>query len=128
MPEFSHVMLGTNNVERACKFYDALSSVMGGKPAKRDWRGRLNYRFGDMLFIIGPPLDDEPMTVSNGFTLGFRMESPDMCDLWHEAGVANGGTSIEDPPGVRERPVGKRYLAYLRDPDGNKLCGFYAID
>ena len=128
MPVFNHVTLGTNDVERSRRFYDALSAAMGGKPAKDDWKGRLNYRFGDMLFIVGPPIDGEPATVSNGFTLGFRMDDPSMCDAWYEAGLANGGVSVEDPPGVRERPVGKRYLAYLRDPDGHKLCGFYALD
>lgn len=128
MPAFNHIMLGTNDVKRARTFYDALLLVMGGKPAKTDWRGRLNYKLGDMLFVVGPAINGEDATVGNGFTLGFRMESPEMCDAWHEAGIANGGTSVEDPPGIRERPVGKRYLAYLRDPDGHKLCGFYAID
>ena len=124
MPNFNHIMIGTDDVERARKFYDALSAVMGGKPAQTDWRGRLNYKLGDMIFIVGQPINGEPMSVSNGFTLGFRMENPEMCDAWHAAGVANGGISIEDPPGVRQRPVGDRYLAYLRDPDGNKLVAY----
>ena len=48
-------------------------------------------------------------------------------DAWHKAGVANGGTSVEDPPGVRQGGAGPMYLAYLRDPDGNKLCGFARV-
>ena len=60
-------------------------------------------------------------------TLGALGHRPGQADAWHAAGVANGGTAIEDPPGVREGGVGKLYLAYLRDPDGNKLCGYYRM-
>jgi hypothetical protein len=56
-------------------------------------------------------------------TIGFTMSDAKQAEAWHKAGVANGGTSIEDPPGVRQGAAGQTYLAYLRDPDGNKLVG-----
>ena len=68
------------------------------------------------------PINGEPATFANGGTIGFAMQSPEQADAFHAAGVANGGTTCEDPPGWREGPGGKLYLAYLRDPDGNKLC------
>ena len=65
--------------------------------------------------------------MGNGSTVGFACSSPAQADAWHAAGVANGGTTCEDPPGVREGSIGKMYLAYLRDPDGNKLCALHRM-
>ena len=53
------------------------------------------------------------------------MDSPEQCVAFHDAGIANGGTRCEEPPGFRDGAVGKLYLAYLRDPDGNKLCALH---
>ena len=72
-----------------------------------------------------PPSAEGQASAGNGGTIGFNFDSPEEIDAWHSAGIANGGTSIEDPPGWRERPTGKMYLAYMRDPDGNKLCGLH---
>ncbi|MBA4042087.1 MAG: glyoxalase, partial [Sphingobium sp.] len=58
---------------------------------------------------------------------GFAAESPEQADAWHAAGLAAGGTAIEDAPGVREASFGKLYLAYLRDPCGNKLCAMHRM-
>lgn len=58
-----------------------------------------------------------------GRDFSFAMSSPEQAAAWHKAGVANGGTSIENPPGVGQGAAGAIYLAYLRDPDGNKLVG-----
>jgi hypothetical protein len=55
------------------------------------------------------------------------MASPEQADAWHAAGLAASGTACEDPPGVREGAAGKLYLAYLRDPDGNKLCALHRM-
>lgn len=71
------------------------------------------------------PINGEPATFANGGTIGFTASSPAVVDAWHAAGVAAGGMSCEDPPGPRESRLGKLYLAYLRDPDGNKLCARY---
>jgi catechol 2,3-dioxygenase-like lactoylglutathione lyase family enzyme len=118
---FSHVMVGSNDIERSRRFYDALF----GKPAHEDDKGRLAYRRGGAVFMVSAPLDGKPASHANGGTIGFNFESPDDVDAWHRAGVEHGGTSIEDPPGYREISYGKLYLAYLRDPDGNKLCALH---
>lgn len=118
---FSHVMVGTNDTARSKTFYDATFAAMGGKAGIQDDKGRLIYMHAGGLFLVTPPIDGQPATPANGGTIGFAM-TPEQADAWHAAGVANGGTAIEDPPGVREGGFGKLYLAYLRDPDGNKLC------
>ena len=94
---------------------------IGGKPGNQDDKGRLVYMHNDGVFIVTPPIDGQPATAGNGCTIGFAM-TPEQADAWHQAGVENGGTAIEDAPGVREGGGMKLYLAYLRDPDGNKLC------
>jgi catechol 2,3-dioxygenase-like lactoylglutathione lyase family enzyme len=115
-------MVGTNDVAKAKQFYDATFAAIGGKPAIEDDKGRLIYRLNGGQFMVTPPIDGQPATAGNGSTIGFAVESPEQADAWHAAGVANGGTAIEDPPGVRVASFGSLYLAYLRDPDGNKLC------
>jgi catechol 2,3-dioxygenase-like lactoylglutathione lyase family enzyme len=119
---FSHVMVGSNDIDRSKKFYDALFGAIGGKPGRQDEKGRLIYAHDGGLFLVTKPIDGRSATHANGGTIGFTMASPEQADTWHKAGVANGGTAIEDPPGVR--PSGA-YLAYLRDPDGNKLCALH---
>jgi catechol 2,3-dioxygenase-like lactoylglutathione lyase family enzyme len=118
---FSHVMVGSNDVQRSKQFYDTLF----GKEGKRDDKGRLAYGRRGAVFMVSKPIDGEPATRGNGSTVGFTFDTPEEVDAWHAAGVAAGGTSIEDPPGWRDGPFGKLYLAYLRDPDGNKLCGLH---
>ncbi|MBN8871762.1 MAG: VOC family protein [Rhodospirillales bacterium] len=124
---FSHMMVGSNDIARSKKFYDALFEAMGGKPGKTDAKGRLLYLHNGGLFMVTKPIDGKPATHANGGTIGFAMSSPDQAKAWHTAGVANGGTAIEDPPGVREGSSGALYLAYLRDPDGNKLCALHRM-
>jgi catechol 2,3-dioxygenase-like lactoylglutathione lyase family enzyme len=118
---FSHMVVGSNDIERSRRFYDALF----GKPARTDDKGRLSYGRNGAVFMVGKPIDGEPASHANGGTIGFWFDTPEEVDAWHEAGVAAGGTPIEDPPGYRENANGKLYLAYLRDPDGNKLCGLH---
>ena len=125
---FSHVILGVNDLEASRKFYDALFGAMGMKPGLLNNNGvvdRYFYRSATGSFGITKPLNGEPATHANGGTVGFNMVSPEQADAFHAAGVANGGTTCEDPPGWREGSVGKLYLAYLRDPDGNKLCALF---
>ena len=118
---FSHIMVGSNDIDRSQRFYDAVF----GKEAARDDKGRLAYRNKGAAFMVTKPIDGEPACCANGGTIGFYFDSPEEVDAWHKAGVENGGTSVEDPPGYREGGFGKLYLAYLRDPDGNKLCGLH---
>ena len=122
---FSHVVLGANDIEASKKFYDAIIGAVGGNPGFTDPNGRVVYAHNGGVLLITKPIDGQPATCANGGTIGFAIASPEQADAWHAAGVANGGTSIEDPPGIRDAGFGKMYLAYLRDPDGNKLCGFY---
>jgi len=125
---FSHVILGVNDLEASKKFYDATLGALGIKPGIHNNNGvvdRYFYRTGTGSFGITQPLNGEPATHANGGTVGFNMASPEQADAFHAAGIANGGTTCEDPPGWREGSVGKLYLAYLRDPDGNKLCALY---
>ncbi len=122
---FSHMMVGADDLERSKRFYDALFGAVGGKPAIVDPKGRLVYMHNGGIFIVTKPIDGKPATPGNGMTVGFAMANPAEADAWHAAGVAAGGTAIEDPPG--ERPGSGFYLAYLRDPDGNKLCALHNL-
>lgn len=122
---FSHMMLGSDDIARSKKFYDALFAAMGGAAGVQDQPDRIRYLHNGGVFLVKKPIDGKAATHANGGTLGFAMASPEMAVAWHAAGVANGGTAIEDPPGVR--PSGTMYLAYLRDPDGNKLCGLHRL-
>jgi catechol 2,3-dioxygenase-like lactoylglutathione lyase family enzyme len=119
---FSHIMVGSNDIARSKKFYDAVFGAMGGKPGTEDAKGRLAYAHNGGRFMVSKPIDGKPASHANGGTIGFTMNSQEQVNAWHKAGVASGGTSIEDPPGVRQGAAGPMYLAYLRDPDGHKLC------
>lgn len=123
---FSHIMVGTNDLDRAKRFYDAVLGALGAPEGFVD-RHRVFYRTKTGTFGVSLPIDGEPATHANGGTIGFACDSPAQADAWHAAGLANGGVSIEDPPGVREGAFGNLYLAYLRDPDGNKLCGLHRM-
>jgi catechol 2,3-dioxygenase-like lactoylglutathione lyase family enzyme len=123
---YSHMMVGSNDIDRSKKFYDATFTAMGGRAGSKDPKGRLIYAHNGGLFLVTPPIDGAPATHGNGCTIGFAM-TPEQADAWHEAGVASGGTAIEDPPGVRSGGGMELYLAYLRDPDGNKLCALHRM-
>ena len=121
---FSHVMLGVNDLEVSKKFYDALLGTLGIAPGAAN-RNRYFYRTPTGTFAISTPLNGESACHGNGSTLGFTAQSPEQGAAFHAAGVANGGMTCEDPPGFRDGAMGKMYLAYLRDPDGNKLCAVH---
>ncbi|MBV8972032.1 MAG: VOC family protein [Sphingomonadaceae bacterium] len=124
---YSHMMVGSNDLERSKKFYDATFAAIGGGPAMIDPAGRLFYLHNGSAFAITKPIDGQPATAGNGCTIGINVDGPEQAHAWHAAGVANGGTAIEDDPGVRQGPMGALYLAYLRDPDGNKLCALHRM-
>jgi catechol 2,3-dioxygenase-like lactoylglutathione lyase family enzyme len=123
---FSHVFVGTSDLDRAKSFYDSLLGTLGVGPAIVDGH-RILYLTPTGVFGVSIPINGEPQTFANGGTVGFAASSPAQADAWHAAGVAAGGKSIEDPPGVREGAGGNLYLAYLRDPDGNKLCALHRM-
>jgi catechol 2,3-dioxygenase-like lactoylglutathione lyase family enzyme len=121
---FSHIMVGVKDLEASRKFYDAVLGTIG-VPAGAANRNRYFYRSPSGTFGITTPINGEPATHANGGTIGFTVTSPEQGDAWHAAGLANGGTTCEDPPGFRDSPAGRMYLAYLRDPDGNKICAVH---
>lgn len=119
---FSHVMLGASDLEKSKRFYDAFLGALGVAPGVAD-RQRYFYRSAAGTFAISTPIDGAPASHGNGSTTGFAATSPEQADAAHAAGLAAGGVSCEDPPGWRDAGGGRRlYLAYLRDPAGNKLC------
>lgn len=119
---FSHVMVGSNDIDKSKSFYDAILTVLGHSEGVMDDIGRCFYLSSNGMFAITAPINGETATPGNGMTIGFKVSSPDLVDAWHEAGLANGGSPCENPPGVRESGKNKLYLAYLRDPSGNKVC------
>ena len=123
---FSHIMIGTNQLDPAKVFYDAVLGALG-VPAGVVDRHRVFWRTPTGVFSVSLPINGQPATKANGGTIGFACQSAEQADAWFAAGMANGGTTCEDPPGVRQGPTGSMYLAYLRDPDGNKICGLYRM-
>jgi len=125
----NHVMIGSNDIERAKRFYDAVLGTLGAGEAVRNVSAsghtRLFYRHEGNSFGISEPINGEAATAANGATIGFKCHSPEQVKQFHDTAVDQGGISIEDPPGLRESNMGALYLAYVRDPDGNKLCAIY---
>ena len=122
---FSHIMVGAADLDASKKFYDAALGALGVSPGKIDDKGRVFYRTKTGVFAITKPINGNAATFANGGTIGFACESPEVATAWHAAGVANGGKTCEEPPGWREGAFGKLYLAYLRDPSGNKICALH---
>lgn len=126
---FSHVMVGTSDIERSKRFYDAVLGVLGaGEPvrnAAKTGHNRLFYRHDGASFCVSEPINGEAATFANGGTIGFKCSSPEQVARFHDTAVAHGGTSIEEAPGLRDGKLGALYLAYVRDPDGNKLCALH---
>lgn len=124
---FSHVMVGSNDIDASKKFYDAIFTATGGREGKVDPKGRIVYVNNGGIFLVTPPINGQPATPGNGMTIGFAVDGPEQAQQWEQAGVAAGGTAIEDPPGVRSGMGVNLYLAYLRDPSGNKLCALHRL-
>jgi catechol 2,3-dioxygenase-like lactoylglutathione lyase family enzyme len=126
---FNHIMVGSNDIERSKRFYDAVLGTLGAGEAivnKADsGHTRLFYRHDGNSFGVSEPINGEAATPANGGTIGFKCNSPEHVKQFHDVAVAHGGTSIEEEPGLREGSMGALYLAYVRDPDGNKLCALY---
>lgn len=123
---FSHVMIGTNDVAKAKTFYDAALGALGIRPGMST-DTRVMYMHDGGIFIVTLPIDGETACHANGGTIGFAAASGDAADAFHAAGAAAGGTPCEDAPGIRDGGFGKLYLAYLRDPAGNKICAMHRL-
>ena len=124
---FSHIMIGANDVQESKVFYDAILGAMGHEPGVIDEKGRCFYFTKSGVFALSKPIDGKSACHGNGSTIGFSAENSVIADAWHAAGIANGGSTCEDLPGVREGVIGKIYLAYLRDPSGNKICALHRL-
>jgi len=124
---FSHVMIGANDIQASKVFYDAVLGAMGHDPGVIDEKGRCFYFTKSGILALSKPINGEPACHGNGSTIGFSAETIDIADAWYAAGIANGGTACENPPGVREGSAGKLYLAYLRDPSNNKVCATHRV-
>lgn len=126
---FNHIMIGSNDIERSKRFYDAVLGTLGaGEPVRnvaKTGHIRLFYRHNGSTFCLTQPINGESATFANGGTLGFKCDSPEQVRAFHDTAIAHGGQSIEEPPGLREGSLGAMYLAYVRDPDGHKLCAIY---
>lgn len=122
---FSHVMVGANDLEASRNFYDAVLNTLGIPAGVINNGTRYFYRTPKGSFSITKPLDGQAATPANGGTIGFLAETMEQVHAFHAAGIANGGTPCEDPPGTREGPFGSLNLAYLRDPTGNKICALH---
>jgi len=122
---FSHIMLGANDTEASKAFYDATLGALGVRPGRTDDKGRVLYMHNGGIFMLSKPIDGNLACHANGGTVGFAAASKEEADAWHAAGLAAGGTAIEDPPGIRSNAFGSLYLAYLRDPAGNKVCAMH---
>lgn len=128
---FSHVMVGSGDIDRSKRFYDAVLGVLGvGEPVRNQAKTghtRLFYRHDGGTFCVSEPINNEPVSYANGGTIGFKCDSAEQVRQFHDVALAHGGTSIEDPPGLRDGSSGAMHLSYVRDPDGNKLCALYRV-
>ena len=77
---------------------------------------------GGNTFMLTKPINGKEAFGANGGTIGFAATTPEEANAFHKAGLAQGGTAIEDAPGWREGGGMRLYLAYLLDPAGNKIC------
>jgi catechol 2,3-dioxygenase-like lactoylglutathione lyase family enzyme len=128
---FSHIMVGTNDIDRSKQFYDALLGMLGAGAAFENTASsghkRLFYRHDGSTFCVSQPINGEAASCANGGTIGFKCSSPEQVKQFHDVAIAHGGNTCEEPPGLREGPSGALHLAYVRDPDGNKLCALYRV-
>ncbi|WP_067864973.1 VOC family protein [Neptuniibacter marinus] len=129
---FSHVMVGSDDIERSKNFYNSVLGVLGVKEpvvnVNDTGQTRLLYIHNDSIFCVTEPINGKPMSAANGSTIGFTCDSSEQVKELHDVAVANGGTSIESPPGLRNNTTGKKHLCYFLDPDGHKICGMYRCD
>ena len=125
----NHIMIGSNDIERSKSFYNAVLGVLGaGEPMAHvndTGQTRLFYSHDGSTFSVSEPINGEPANVANGSTIGFVCSSPEQLQEFHDVAIANGGTTMEDPPGLREGSMGPMYLCYFKDPDGHKICGIH---
>ena len=127
----SYVYFGTNDLERATRFYDAILAPLSmarcitGDPAwdriSSGWGTYEDNGARELSFWIGTPFDQQPATMGNGCMVAFRARSWKAVDDFHAVALAQGGT-CDGPPGLRPHYNPDFYVAYVRDLDGNKIA------
>jgi len=124
-----HVMIGSNDIQKTKQFYDPVLAVVGASGGVENVNAtgqtRLFYIHNGSIFSITEPINGEPVTTANGSTIGFACDSPEQVKEFHAVAMANGATSVEDPPGARLSDMGEMHLCYFLDPDGHKICGIH---
>ena len=121
----SHILLGTNDLTASRQFYDAVLGILGAPSASHiqvNGFERYVWDHDGTRLMIATPRDGQPCTHYNGFTLGFKTTSIEQLHRALDVALAHGGVAIEAPAGWRKAPGNDRYLAYVRDPAGHKLC------
>jgi len=128
---FTYICLGTTDLARAAKFYDAVFHALGikrcdttGEPEWEGWIGWGQYENRgavEMSLWIGKPFNNKPATCGNGTMVAVKAASWQQVDEFHAAAIKNGGAS-EGAPGLRPQYNADFYAAYVRDPDGTKLA------
>ncbi|CAM2151320.1 VOC family protein [Pararobbsia alpina] len=128
---FSYVTVGTNDIERSIRFYDPVMTALGHRRCPEggvtdvfEWAGWGTYEDGEVIELalwVVKPFDNQPAIPGNGVMVAFDASSRAVVDAFYRAGLDNGGTS-EGEPGVRPYYGPTFYVAYVRDPDGNKLA------
>ena len=122
MSILNHACVGSNDRAKSAKFYDAALGALGVNNLGDFGEMATLYGIDSPDFIVITPIDGNPASVGNGGTIGFKAATRDAVHKFHEAGLAAGGT-CEGEPGPRNfSPTA--YAAYLRDPDGNKICTY----
>jgi|SRR5436190_5073311 catechol 2,3-dioxygenase-like lactoylglutathione lyase family enzyme len=120
---FSHVTVGSNDITRSKAFYDGVGKPLGlerHKGSSPDGVGYCHAGGRPQLWIVRP-LDKQAATVGNGITIGLEADTRPAVDAAYAAAIANGGRD-EGKPGLRPNYHANYYGAYVRDPDGNKVC------
>lgn len=114
-----HVSVGTNDLARSKRFYDAVLPIVGIQPMAED-AGGLGYGSGTFHFSVQVPIDGTPATVGNGSHIAFAVENRDMVDRFYAAALAHGGSGAGEP-GLRPDYDANYYGAFVLDPDGHKI-------
>jgi len=123
----AYVMVGTNNVKRSAKFYDAALAPLG---LVRTWADNRSLGYSPKnapkksMFYVTKPFNKKPASFGNGTMISLAAKSRRAVEGFHAAALANGGTD-EGKPGPRPAD-GSNYVTYARDPDGNKICAYCA--
>ncbi|GMM93595.1 VOC family protein [Qipengyuania sp. MTN3-11] len=126
---FNHIMIGTNDIQKSKEFWTKTLAVLGVQGSMDNTASsgheRVFFMHNGNVLALSQPIDGQPATCANGMTIGFKCDSAEQVKELHDAAIAAGGTTCEDPPGLRETTMGPVHLSYFRDLDGHKICGIY---